>query len=48
MYKVRVFSHWSSAIEDFQVTDPYSLSLAADGARTQVDAFLARVHTARP
>ena len=34
-YAVRVFSHWSSAIEDFEVTDPYSLSLAADGARTQ-------------
>ena len=36
VYKVKVFSHWSGAIEDFEVTDPYSLSLAADGARTQV------------
>ena len=36
MYRVRVFSHWSGAVEDFEVTDPYSLSLAADGARTQV------------
>ena len=36
VYRVRVFSHWSGAVEDFEVTDPYSLSLAADGARTQV------------
>ena len=36
MYRVRVFSHWSGAVEEFEVTDPYSLSLAADGARTQV------------
>ena len=35
VYRVRVFSHWSRQVEDFEVTDPYSLSLAADGARTQ-------------
>ena len=34
-YGVRVFSHWSGCMEDFEVTDLYSLSLAADGARTQ-------------
>ncbi|KAK9797016.1 hypothetical protein WJX73_006576 [Symbiochloris irregularis] len=35
-YRVRVFSHWSNQVETFEVTDPCSRSLAADGARTQI------------
>ena len=34
-FRIRVFSHWSLRVETFEVTDPYSHSLAADGARTQ-------------
>ena len=35
-YRVKVYSPWSQRIETLEATDPYSRSLAADGARTQV------------
>lgn len=35
-YCVRVYSPWSRKIETLEATDPYSRSLAADGARSQV------------
>ncbi len=34
-FRVRVFSPASAKIEEFEATDPYSRSLAADGARSQ-------------
>ncbi|KAK9832555.1 hypothetical protein WJX81_008597 [Elliptochloris bilobata] len=35
-FRVRVFSPTSALIETFEATDPYSRSLAADGARSQI------------
>ena len=35
-YRVRVYDVWTQQIQTFETTDPYSYSLAADGARTQV------------
>ena len=34
-FRVRVFSPTSARLETFEATDPYSRSLAADGARSQ-------------
>ena len=34
-YRLRVFSPWSRTVETLETTDPYSRSVAADGARTQ-------------
>ena len=36
-YRLRVYSPYSCGVETFQTTDPYSGSLAADGARTQAN-----------
>ncbi|EIE23312.1 alpha-1,6-glucosidase, partial [Coccomyxa subellipsoidea C-169] len=35
-YRLKVYSPWSREIELLEATDPYSRSLAADGARTQI------------
>ncbi|KAK9903518.1 hypothetical protein WJX75_007894 [Coccomyxa subellipsoidea] len=35
-YRVKVYSPWSRKVEVLEATDPYSRSLAADGARTQI------------
>ena len=35
-YRLEVYSPWSQRMEILEATDPYSRSLAADGARTQV------------
>ena len=35
-YRLEVYSPWSQRMEVLEATDPYSRSLAADGARTQV------------
>lgn len=35
-YRAKVYSPWSRKVEVLEATDPYSRSLAADGARTQV------------
>ncbi|BDA50310.1 Pullulanase [Coccomyxa sp. Obi] len=35
-YRVKVYSPWSRKVEALEATDPYSRSLAADGARTQI------------
>lgn len=36
LYRVRVFSPLSGQMESYEVTDPASLSLSADGARSQI------------
>ena len=41
-YRVSVYNPWSQRMEVLEATDPYSRSLAADGARTQVGLRLAR------
>ena len=35
-YEVKVFAFWSGNIETFLVTDPYSVSLATNSARSQI------------
>ena len=35
-YRVQVYDVWTQQMQTFETTDPYSYSLAADGARTQV------------
>jgi len=35
-YRVTVYCPWTRRVETVEVTDPYSVSLAADGERTQV------------
>ena len=35
-YEVKVFAFWSGKIETFLVTDPYSVSLATNSARSQI------------
>jgi hypothetical protein len=37
---VTVYCPWTLRVEVSEVTDPYSVSLAADGERTQVTAVL--------
>ena len=37
-YRLEVYSPWSQRMKMLEATDPYSRSLAADGARTQVRA----------
>ena len=39
-YRLEVYSPWSQRMEVLEATDPYSRSLAADGARTQVGVCL--------
>ena len=35
-YRIQVYDVWTLKVQTFHTTDPYSRSLAADGARTQV------------
>ncbi len=35
-YRVTVYCPWTRRVEMVEVTDPYSLALAADGERTQI------------
>lgn len=38
-YCIHVYDVWTQKMQTFSTTDPYSRSLAADGARSQVSAI---------